>query len=131
MIEALGKAELFLVHPVGGAVDDLVVGAVLGDLLGRGGNGHQTGGALAINGHAGDGVRQAGAQRDLAGDIGTGGALLQGLDRRIAEATQMPVHIADDPLTCVARGTGVVLESIDDPTMERALVAETYSRPPR
>ena len=60
-----------------------------------------------------------------------GGALLQGLDRRIAEATQMPVHIADDPLTCVARGTGIVLESIDDPTMERALVAETYSRPPR
>ncbi len=60
-----------------------------------------------------------------------GGALLQGLDRRIAEATQMPVHIADDPLTCVARGTGIVLESIDDATMERALVAETYSRPPR
>ncbi|MEA2026575.1 MAG: rod shape-determining protein [Chloroflexota bacterium] len=60
-----------------------------------------------------------------------GGALLQGLDRRIAEATQMPVHIADDPLTCVARGTGIVLESIDDTSMERALVAETYSRPPR
>ena len=32
-----------------------------------------------------------------------GGALLAGLDRRIAEATQMPVHVADDPLTCVAR----------------------------
>jgi rod shape-determining protein MreB len=60
-----------------------------------------------------------------------GGALLQGLDRRIAEATQMPVHIADDPLTCVARGTGIVLESIDEAFMERALVAETYSRPPR
>jgi rod shape-determining protein MreB len=60
-----------------------------------------------------------------------GGALLQGLDRRIAEATQMPVHIAEDPLTCVARGTGFVLESIDQPFMERALVAETYSRPPR
>jgi len=60
-----------------------------------------------------------------------GGALLQGLDRRIAEATQMPVHIADDALTCVARGTGLVLEAIDDPNMERALVAETYSRPPR
>jgi rod shape-determining protein MreB and related proteins len=60
-----------------------------------------------------------------------GGALLQGLDRRIAEATQMPVHVADDPLTCVARGTGLVLESIDEPMMERALVAETYSRPPR
>ena len=55
----------------------------------------------------------------------------QGIDRRIAEATQMPVHIADDPLTCVARGTGIVLEQIDEPYMERALVAETYSRPPR
>jgi rod shape-determining protein MreB len=60
-----------------------------------------------------------------------GGALLQGLDRRVAEATQMPVHVADDPLTCVARGTGKVLEELDDPIMERALVAETYSRPPR
>jgi rod shape-determining protein MreB len=60
-----------------------------------------------------------------------GGALLQGLDRRIAEATQMPVHVADDPLTCVVRGTGIVLESMDDPAMERALVAETYSRPLR
>ncbi|HEX5450896.1 MAG TPA: rod shape-determining protein [Candidatus Limnocylindrales bacterium] len=58
-----------------------------------------------------------------------GGALLQGLDRRVAEATQMPVHVADDPLTCVARGTGKVLEELD--AMERSLVAETYSRPPR
>ena len=57
-----------------------------------------------------------------------GGALLQGLDRRISEATQMPVHIADDPLTCVARGTGRVMEEFDDPVMERALVPETYSR---
>ena len=58
-----------------------------------------------------------------------GGALLQGLDRRVAEATQMPVHIADDPLTCVARGTGKALEELA--TMERSLVADTYSRPPR
>ena len=58
-----------------------------------------------------------------------GGALLQGLDRRVAEATQMPVHVADDPLTCVVRGTGIVLEELD--IMERTLVAETYSRPPR
>ena len=35
-----------------------------------------------------------------------GGALLAGLDKRVAEATQMPVHIADDPLTCVVRGPG-------------------------
>ena len=58
-----------------------------------------------------------------------GGALLQGLDRRITEATQMPVHVADDPLTCVARGTGRALEELD--VMERTLVAETYSRTPR
>ena len=58
-----------------------------------------------------------------------GGALLAGLDRRVAEATQMPVHIADDPLTCVARGTGVVLQDLD--RMQRVLVSETYSRPPR
>ena len=58
-----------------------------------------------------------------------GGALLAGLDRRVAEATQMPVHVADDPLTCVARGTGVVLQELTNPTMERVLVADTYSRP--
>ncbi len=60
-----------------------------------------------------------------------GGALLAGLDRRVAEATQMPVHVADDPLTCVARGTGVVLQAISNPQMSRVLVSETYSRPPR
>jgi rod shape-determining protein MreB len=58
-----------------------------------------------------------------------GGALLQGLERRVAEATQMPVRIADDPLTCVARGTGIALQELT--TMERSLVAETYARPPR
>jgi rod shape-determining protein MreB len=58
-----------------------------------------------------------------------GGALLSGLDRRVAEATQMPVHVANDPLTCVVRGTGVVLEEIDK--MQRVLVADTYARAPR
>jgi rod shape-determining protein MreB len=58
-----------------------------------------------------------------------GGALLAGLDRRVAEATQMPVHIADDPLTCVARGTGIVLQELEK--MDRVLVADTYARPPR
>jgi len=42
-----------------------------------------------------------------------GGALLRGLDRLIQEATHIPVYIADDPLTCVARGTGQVLENLD------------------
>ncbi len=38
-----------------------------------------------------------------------GGALLRGLDKRIAEETGLPVHIADDPLTAVALGTGQTL----------------------
>ena len=58
-----------------------------------------------------------------------GGALLKGLDTRIAEATQMVVHIADDPLTCVARGTGMVLENLVK--YERSLVTETYELQPR
>ena len=41
-----------------------------------------------------------------------GGALLRGLDRRLVEETSLPVIVADDPLTCVVRGTGRVLENI-------------------
>ena len=41
-----------------------------------------------------------------------GGALLRGLDRRLVEETSLPVIVADDPLTCVVRGTGKVLENI-------------------
>lgn len=43
-----------------------------------------------------------------------GGALLHDLDRLIMEETGAPVVIADDPLTCVARGGGRVLEMIDE-----------------
>ena len=42
-----------------------------------------------------------------------GGALLRGLDRLIMEETGLPVIIAEDPLTCVARGGGIALEMID------------------
>lgn len=42
-----------------------------------------------------------------------GGALLGGLDKRIAEETKLPVYIADDPLTTVVRGCGEVLENLD------------------
>ncbi len=41
-----------------------------------------------------------------------GGALLRGLPRVIAKATGIPVRLADDPLTCVVRGTGVLLEDL-------------------
>lgn len=39
-----------------------------------------------------------------------GGALLRGLDKRLRQETNLPVNVADDPLTCVVRGTGKVLE---------------------
>jgi len=42
-----------------------------------------------------------------------GGALLRGIDRLVAEETYLPVHIADDPLTAVAEGTGRVLQEIE------------------
>jgi rod shape-determining protein MreB len=43
-----------------------------------------------------------------------GGALLHDMDRLIMEETGLPVLVADDPLTCVARGGGRVLELIDE-----------------
>ncbi|HKK05473.1 MAG: rod shape-determining protein [Gammaproteobacteria bacterium] len=43
-----------------------------------------------------------------------GGALLRDLDRLIMEETGLPVIIAEDPLTCVARGGGRALEMIDE-----------------
>ncbi len=42
-----------------------------------------------------------------------GGALLQGLAQRLAEETKMRVYLAEDPLSCVARGAGNVLENFD------------------
>ena len=39
-----------------------------------------------------------------------GGAMLRGIDHVISKATQIPVRIADDPMTCVVRGTGLLLE---------------------
>ncbi len=42
-----------------------------------------------------------------------GGALLRNIDQRISQATGVPSFVVDDPLTCVARGAGVVLESLD------------------
>ena len=43
-----------------------------------------------------------------------GGALLRGLDLLLSEETGIPVLIADDPLTCVARGCGMTLERLDE-----------------
>ena len=42
-----------------------------------------------------------------------GGSLLRGLDRLIHEETKIPVRVAEDPLTAVVRGTGIILEDIE------------------
>ena len=62
-------------------------------------------------------------QRDpaeLSGDIfhngihlAGGGAMLHGLDKRIEKKTQLKVHVADDPLKAVIRGTGEILKNLE------------------
>ena len=42
-----------------------------------------------------------------------GGALIKGLDRRLREETGLPVHVAEDPLSSVAEGTGILLEEVE------------------
>jgi rod shape-determining protein MreB len=42
-----------------------------------------------------------------------GGALLRGLDKRISQKTKLDVHIAEDPLRAVVRGTGIALKNTD------------------
>ncbi|HUE66706.1 MAG TPA: rod shape-determining protein, partial [Candidatus Acidoferrum sp.] len=55
-----------------------------------------------------------------------GGALLAGLDQLFAHETLLPVRIADDPLTCVVRGAGIVLEEID--SLGRVLIKTRRAR---
>ena len=42
-----------------------------------------------------------------------GGALLRDIDRLLMEETGLPVFVADDPLTCVVRGSGRALDKMD------------------
>jgi len=58
-----------------------------------------------------------------------GGALLAGLDERLSHETKMRVYRADDPLTCVVRGTGEVLEELE--ILYKVEVPVQYVRPPR
>jgi|TARA_B100000959_G_scaffold271033_1_gene318711 rod shape-determining protein MreB and related proteins len=60
------------------------------------------------------------AEPELAADLvdngitlAGGGALLRGIDTVISEATGLEVSIADDPLTCVARGTSIYLDNLE------------------
>ena len=52
-----------------------------------------------------------------------GGALLRGLDKEIAQATKIPVRVADDALTCVVRGAGILLE--DPELLEKVLTPDS------
>lgn len=58
-----------------------------------------------------------------------GGALLRGLDQLISHQTEMPVLVAEDPLTCVVRGCGIVLQDIDQ--VRPVLVQTTRESAPR
>jgi len=65
------------------------------------------------------------APPELASDIAEhglvltgGGAMLRDLDKLISEETGLPVIVAEDPLSCVARGGGKALEMIDQHTFE-------------
>ena len=42
-----------------------------------------------------------------------GGALLHGIDQLLAEELKVPVFLAEEPMSCVAKGTGIMLENID------------------
>lgn len=58
-----------------------------------------------------------------------GGAQLRGLDQLLHDETKMPITIADDPLTCVVRGAGIVVEDLE--TLREVLLPTDFSRIPR
>src|SRR2546421_67241 len=89
-----------------------------------GGPAGDAGGALAGDG-AGNAVRRALeiTPPELASDIVDrgivmtgGGALIRGLDVLLQQETGLPIHVDEDPMTCVVRGTGRIL---DDPEKYR------------
>jgi rod shape-determining protein MreB and related proteins len=57
-----------------------------------------------------------------------GGSLLHGLDKRIAAETRMPVYIAEDPLSCVARGAGKMVEEFENKVYHDILLRTASSR---
>lgn len=58
-----------------------------------------------------------------------GGANLKGLDILLAHETQMPVMVAEDPLTCVVRGAGVVVEDLE--LLKDVLIPTDFKKIPR
>ncbi|MBI5045909.1 MAG: rod shape-determining protein, partial [Candidatus Niyogibacteria bacterium] len=58
-----------------------------------------------------------------------GGSLLRGLDKIIENETKIPVKVAEDPITAVVRGTGIILEDID--SLRDALIDHEDELPPQ
>lgn len=58
-----------------------------------------------------------------------GGSLLRNIDKLVEEETDIPVKIAEDPFTAVARGTGIILESLDK--LKEVLVPVEYEEVPK
>jgi rod shape-determining protein MreB len=55
-----------------------------------------------------------------------GGALLNGLDMLITHETNLPVHIADDPISCVAKGTGFALQQMDKLMVNKSSIVRGF-----
>ena len=58
-----------------------------------------------------------------------GGSLIRGLDKLLERETKMPVYLAEDPLTVVVRGTGVILEDLD--ALSGIFIEDDYDLPPK
>ena len=58
-----------------------------------------------------------------------GGALLRGLDKLVHEATSMPITVAEDPLTCVVRGAGVVVDNLE--SLKDVLIPAEFGKIPK
>ncbi len=58
-----------------------------------------------------------------------GGALLRGLGELLHDVIKIPIHITDDPLTAVARGTGIILENLD--YFREVLIVNDDDLPPK
>jgi len=53
-------------------------------------------------------------------------AMLRGFDKLIAQEIKIPVHIIDDPLTSVVRGTGIILEDLEN--LKEVLLPPTFEK---
>ena len=57
-----------------------------------------------------------------------GGGMIRGLDKLLERETKMPVYLGEDPLTAVVRGTGIILEDLDN--LRNVLIEDENDLPP-